>query len=191
MSFYIALEGIDGSGKTTQCNSLATHFKELGFSVFQGREPWEFDSGNITSFKSNYPARSIKDRLLLMDKLESLMLSFDFLIMDRCFMSTMVYHSTDIYTMQHILLDNSNCIFPDLILLLDIDPIDSVERDQKASFIARMRTLRNKYYKAAGILGPLVAIVDTRNLNEEQAFDETLTTVHEHITKQYLRIKDT
>lgn len=36
---YIAIEGIDGSGKTTQVEQLAKHFESLGKSVVKTREP--------------------------------------------------------------------------------------------------------------------------------------------------------
>lgn len=36
---YIAIEGIDGSGKTTQVEKLVRHFEELGENVVQTREP--------------------------------------------------------------------------------------------------------------------------------------------------------
>lgn len=36
---YIAIEGIDGSGKTTQAEQLARHFESLGKSVMRTREP--------------------------------------------------------------------------------------------------------------------------------------------------------
>ena len=36
---YIALEGIDGSGKTTQVERLVAHFREQGREVVQTREP--------------------------------------------------------------------------------------------------------------------------------------------------------
>lgn len=36
---YVAIEGIDGSGKTTQTEQLARHFESLGKSVVRTREP--------------------------------------------------------------------------------------------------------------------------------------------------------
>ena len=36
---YIALEGVDGSGKTTQAKLLSDHFKKLGREVVLTREP--------------------------------------------------------------------------------------------------------------------------------------------------------
>ena len=36
---YVALEGIDGSGKTTQVAKLAKYFKSKGYSIIQTREP--------------------------------------------------------------------------------------------------------------------------------------------------------
>ena len=36
---YIALEGIDGSGKTTQVEKLTEYFKSKGKTVVQTREP--------------------------------------------------------------------------------------------------------------------------------------------------------
>lgn len=36
---YIALEGIDGSGKTTQARELQKHFESLGMTVFLTHEP--------------------------------------------------------------------------------------------------------------------------------------------------------
>ena len=37
--FFVTFEGIEGSGKTTQCHQLATTLATLGYSVLETREP--------------------------------------------------------------------------------------------------------------------------------------------------------
>ena len=37
--FFISIEGLDGSGKTTQMNAVASHIRSMGYEVLETREP--------------------------------------------------------------------------------------------------------------------------------------------------------
>ncbi|HLF37713.1 MAG TPA: dTMP kinase, partial [Anaerolineales bacterium] len=46
MSFFITIEGPDGSGKSTQAQLLADHLKDKGYDVLFTREPGGTEIGD-------------------------------------------------------------------------------------------------------------------------------------------------
>lgn len=104
---YVALEGVDGSGKTTQAKRLAKHFEKLGREVVLTREPRK-DHGIVADFV----------RKLLLGKIKIPAVAFQYLfsadremhheelivpslkagrvvISDRCFWSSIPYGVLD------------------------------------------------------------------------------------------------
>ncbi len=103
---YIALEGIDGSGKTTQAGKLAEYFKSKGKSVVQTREPRkEGLVGDIVqkvlAGKLKMPSVGLQylfstDRVLHhQDVIIPALKSGKVIISDRCFWSAVVYGILD------------------------------------------------------------------------------------------------
>lgn len=104
---YIALEGIDGSGKTTQRDALALYFEEQGKSVVKTREPrktegivgrlvFEILKGNqkVPSVALQYlftADRALHYKELIMPALEE----GKIVISDRCFWSAIPYGILD------------------------------------------------------------------------------------------------
>jgi len=142
MGKYICIEGIDGSGKTTICNLLA---KELKNSVVI-KEPSDFEIGNFIrnslkekkEFMNNPFISSLlffADRIYLKSKIQEFKEKFDFVISDRCFLSTYAYQKALIQD------DRDKLIFeeifnlllkkveiPDAIIILDVDVETAVSR---------------------------------------------------------------
>ncbi len=103
---YIALEGIDGSGKTTQVEKLAEYFKSQGKEVILTREPRkEGLIGDIVqkvlTGKVKVPSVALQylfstDRVLhYAEVIEPALKSGKIVISDRCFWSAVVYGILD------------------------------------------------------------------------------------------------
>ena len=103
---YIALEGIDGSGKTTQASSLAGYFKSKGKSVVLTREPRkEGLIGDIVqkvlTGKVKMPSAGLQylfciDRVLHHEEvIIPALKAGKVVISDRCFWSAVVYGILD------------------------------------------------------------------------------------------------
>lgn len=103
---YIAIEGIDGSGKTTQTEKLAEYFKNQGKDVVLTREPRkEGIVGDIVqqvlTGKVHIPPVGLQylfstDRVLHHEEvIEPALKSGKIVISDRCFWSAVVYGILD------------------------------------------------------------------------------------------------
>ena len=103
---YIALEGIDGAGKTTQVEDLKKHFESQGKNVITTREPRkEGVLGELTHqilmSKVNFPSAAIQylftaDRVIHHEEIvKPALIRGDVVITDRCFWSAIVYGILD------------------------------------------------------------------------------------------------
>lgn len=140
---YIALEGIDGSGKTTQASSLAEYFRSKGKSVVETREPRkEGLIGDIVqkvlTGKTRIPSVGLQylfstDRVLHHeDLIMPALRAGKVVISDRCFWSAIVYGILDrvgsydakipnfLYISQSILSMYHQFIVPDFTFVLKV-----------------------------------------------------------------------
>lgn len=103
---YIAIEGIDGSGKTTQVEKIAEYFRKKGKNVIQTREPRKTGIiGDIVqkvlNKKLKMSALSLQylfatDRVLSQEEVVIPALRRgDIVVSDRCFWSAVVYGILD------------------------------------------------------------------------------------------------
>lgn len=103
---YIAIEGIDGSGKTTQVEKLAGYFKKQGKEVVKTREPRKVGLvGDIVqqllTGKLHIPSVGLQylfstDRVLHHEEvIEPALKEGKIVISDRCFWSAVVYGILD------------------------------------------------------------------------------------------------
>ena len=150
---YICLEGIDGSGKSTQIELLEKWLKEMGHTVEKVVEPTSSPVGILiremlqepqatdSHFQKVLALLFAADRMLLMDKIQQEESQNKIIISDRCFYSSMVYQSPSSWINEI----NKYIRKPDLVLLLDIDVDTAVSRCQgqdqfeKKSFLKEVR----------------------------------------------------
>lgn len=188
---FIALEGIDGSGKSTQIEMLADYLKNQGRDVYLTREPSDLSIGkNIRKYLTGelkadnrvIAALFVADRLehILDDKEGLLKIKADGrdIITDRYYFSSYAYQSVDM-PMDWIINANSEAaklLKPDATIFIDITPEQAMERintnrEETELFenAERLKATRDKYFEAFDKLKEIenVIIVDGSGTPEE------------------------
>ncbi|MEN6329255.1 MAG: dTMP kinase [Methanobacteriaceae archaeon] len=133
---YICLEGIDGSGKSTQLAMLGEWLEEYGLEVIQVFEPTDSPPGQLiremlTDPKATNPHFQrilgllfAADRMILMEKIRETEKQGQIVISDRSFYSSLAYQEDPDW----ILEINKYIKKPDLVILLDVDTENVLSR---------------------------------------------------------------
>ncbi|MEL6864476.1 MAG: dTMP kinase [Bacteroidota bacterium] len=183
-NLFIALEGIDGSGKSTQTKKLAEKLKAAGHQVYSTYEPTDSPIGSLI--------RNIfKGRLKVDDKSLAALFSADRLdhllnevngivqkmkdghtvIMDRYYFSSYAYHGTHM-SMDWVIASNAmsaEILRPDLNIFIDVPPEVCIQRLQSNrqqielyETLDNLIAVRNKYFEAFDLLADQekIAIID-------------------------------
>lgn len=171
---FIAFEGIDGSGKSTQIQLLAEKIKEKGIRCYQTCEP---SSGPIGSLTRQILTGRIKTdnrviaAMFAADRLDHLLNEVDGIvakvedgiavITDRYYFSSYAYHSVDV-PMDWVIKTNeesAKILRPDVTVFIDIDADTAMERITKNRFHtelfekkSRLEKVRNNYLKSFELL---------------------------------------
>jgi len=144
MSCFIALEGPDGSGKSTQARLLAEEIRSRGYDVLLTREPGGSSIGDQIRqilFNLNNKSMHPKTEFLLFSASraqhvhEVIRPHLDkggVVISDRYFYSSLAYqgygHDLDLETLKQITSFATEDLLPDLILLLDLPVEEGLNR---------------------------------------------------------------
>ena len=136
--FLLALEGIDGTGKSTLVRQLAAWLRESGREVVTSREPTDGPHGTALRQSAKTGRLSIQDEfdLFLKDRAEHVATLIApaiergaVVILDRYYFSTAAYQGARGLDPQTIIEANEKFApIPDLVLLLDLDPIVGATR---------------------------------------------------------------
>lgn len=138
----IAFEGIDGTGKSSQLQLLATFLREKKCKVVVTREPTDSKYGKLIrqlyTDRSSYTLKEelelfIEDRRLHVDQLIQPGLSKGYVVLtDRYYFSTAAYQGAAGINVNEIFQLNSFAPIPDRVILLTMDPEISMYRIQKS-----------------------------------------------------------
>lgn len=157
---YICLEGIDGSGKSTQIVMLEKWLGDIGHKVFRVREPTESDVGVLlrTMLASSQATEKkvqrtlallfAADRTVLMEEIQEAESTGKVVISDRCYYSSMVYQNDGEWISQI----NKYAKKPDITILLDLETETALARcEGKDHFenIDFLKKVRKKYLELA------------------------------------------
>ncbi|HOD16552.1 MAG TPA: dTMP kinase [Spirochaetota bacterium] len=137
---FIVFEGIDGSGKSTQCDLLYEHVRSSGISAVRLAEPtggvWGRKVREMLSKKEMAPAEE-QMRLFLMDRKDDAekniapaMESGRTIIMDRYYFSNAAYQGAAGIDPGSIIAENRAMRFPepDRVYFIDIPPEVAIRR---------------------------------------------------------------
>ncbi len=158
-NLFIALEGIDGSGKSTQAQLLAKHLEQQGHKVYLTFEPTKSPIGKIIrdifthKMEADHftiAALFVADRLdHLLNKTDGILLKLQqgyTVITDRYYFSSYAYHGAHV-PMDWVIASNAESaklLRPDLNIYIDIAPESSLERIKKGrASVELFETLEN------------------------------------------------
>lgn len=157
---YICLEGIDGSGKSTQLERLGKWLEECGLSVTRIREPTDSPVGRLIrkmlqdpgaqdeGFQRTLALLFAADRTLLMDTIYKEEEKKRIVISDRSFYSSLAYQNGEEWIAQI----NQHALEPDLVILLDLEietaltRCEGTDSFEEADFL---ESVRQRYLKLA------------------------------------------
>ncbi len=180
----IALEGIDGSGKSIQAQRLARRLKEEGIACYATMEPTARPIGSLIRQVLRGEMQmepQVFATLFAADRLDHLLNGEDGLaekvaqgvtvVTDRYYFSSYAYHSVDMPIEQVIQANalSSSILRPALTVFIDVEPGTAMERIKKNrerqelfEKKSRLVQVREKYFEAFAMLKEeeKVAIVD-------------------------------
>ena len=136
--FLLVLEGIDGAGKSTLGRRLAAHVQARGLMTVVSREPTNGPHGTALRRSAKTGRLSLADELdlFLKDRAEHVatlirpaLARGEIVILDRYYLSTAAYQGARGTDPAEIIARNETFApRPDLVLLLDIDPLGGTGR---------------------------------------------------------------
>lgn len=181
---FIAFEGIDGSGKSTQVKKLMDKLSSLDIKCYETKEPTDSPIGSL--IHQIMTGRIIADNkviasLFIADRVDHLLNSTNGInekikdgiavITDRYYFSSYAYNSIDL-DMAWIISGNSisaNILRPTITIFLDVPVRNALERINRGRFHKelyeteeRLIKVREKYFQAFDVLQNVekVAIID-------------------------------
>jgi len=159
---FIALEGIDGSGKSTQAKLLSEKLSVKGYSIYETSEPTDGLVGAIikkilrehTEISAEALALLfVADRIEHAKSIREALAQGKVVISDRYMLSTLAYQSAQGVDLGFLRALHGNLPKPDLTLILDIGPEKSLSRisaDEKFEKLEFLSKVRQRYLELAG-----------------------------------------
>ncbi|MCZ2100674.1 MAG: dTMP kinase [Chitinophagales bacterium] len=167
---FIAFEGIDGSGKSTQVKKLTAHLRQQGHKVHATFEPTDSPIGKMIRSIFNHQMegdQKVIAALFVADRLNHLLNTTDgmlkkyeagyIVITDRYYLSSYVYHSIHGIDLEWIIQANSmsaDLLKPDLNIFIDIEPevsmqrlLSSRENIEMYENLTNLKNVQKRYYE--------------------------------------------
>ncbi len=188
----VVMEGIDGSGKTTQAKMLNGALARRGYKTVLLYEPTDSIYGNAIRQKlksGNYTPEELyglflRDRSLNSKKIKMFLEEGYIVILDRYYISTIAYQGAQGISIERIINDHKNMPQPNLVFILDIKPEAALARlETKDTFevLEFLNTVREIYLRIPSILN--IPCCDVYIIDASKSPDE----IHAEILGYVLR----
>lgn len=163
----VAVEGIDGAGKSTLVNEIANTYKDYNFSKLAGVGDYTFinelrsTEEHISKFEQHLFSDELKNIAWMMDfyttgkKIKKMLIDGKNVIVDRYILSAKVYaESTTSVNMSNYFDIYDLLPRPDIWIIVDVDPYIAIERIYKRNKkiapyenIEGLNTIMKKYHE--------------------------------------------
>ena len=140
MGIFVSVEGIDGSGKTTIVNAVASSLTKLGIKVYTTKEPsnseigklirsWALKKNTSMPHPSIYALLFVADRTMhYMNEVSPALLNNDVVISERYMESTIAYQGALGVSLDWLIQLHRYVPPADLVIILDIDVETAMRR---------------------------------------------------------------
>ncbi len=195
---FIVLEGLDGSGQTTETNILANFLESKGKRVVRTKEPTIHSPAGkkirkiLDKQQSATPAELqklfAKDRSVHLDQVIIPHLEKgDYVVSDRYFFSTFAFGAADGLDLAWLIEINDSFLFPDLTFFLNVRPEICLKRiikrgEERTLFekIEKLRLVYKNYLKITKRFKDAQVITVNGELEPASVFEEIKKYVEEH-----------
>lgn len=184
---FIVIEGIDGSGKSTQAKKLYQWIKEHKKKVHLTSEPTSYLIGGlirsqlIKDWKSSLECLQLlfaADRAYHLEKEIIPLLKKGYMVIsDRYFLSTIAYGLLEIEDLNWLLEINRRFLLPDLTFILDLPSEEAIKRMKNERFFVnlfeekkKLEKVRKNYKRLVKII-PKIKLING-NLSVEEVFSQ-------------------
>jgi len=201
---FFVIEGVDGSGKSTQMEILSKKLSLINIKHYLTTEPTDGPIGVVIRKvlrKEILVSDSALAGLFLADRLDHLeneenglakiISQGTHVITDRYYWSSFAYHSLHL-PMEWVIDINSKCaeiLKPDITFYLDLAPGESIRRIKQSRATTELfeekkilENVRNNYLKSIELLGEKENVV-VINTNENKSPEEVFEEIWVHISK--------
>lgn len=142
---FIALEGLDGSGQTTQANLLKNYLTQEGYEVVLTKEPtWDNEAGKWVNNTLRQNKKLDSDELKLLQAkfaedrewhqeniIEPALKNGKIIISDRSQFSSFAFGAASGVGLKYLFSLNDKFINPDMVIILKVSPSACIARIQK------------------------------------------------------------
>lgn len=189
----VALEGIDGAGKTTQCRRLAEALTAEGYTVLRTHEPTDGpwgrrirasgETGRLSPWEE-FEAFLEDRRAHVRERIAPALAAGHVVLVDRYYFSSMAYQGARGLDPELIRRENERIApRPDLLVLLRIDPtvgLTRVHARGKGNLFEREDDLRRAAVLFDTITDPVPLRLDATH-PEAELTEEILRALHERV----------
>lgn len=196
---FIAIEGIDGAGKTTQVQRLTEALKAIGEPVVSSKEPTDGPWGRKIRQSASNGRLSLQDELhaLTEDRREHVEKVIrpaldrgDIVILDRYFYSTIAYQGASGADIDQIVRDMAFAPVPDITFVFDIHPAVALERISGSRGDTPNEFERDKYLgDVRAIFQTLLNRPEVRQIDASQSVDGIYRQIVEALVNGPLKSK--